>query len=104
MSQHPDGGECAHLNVEAGLATNDADAPDERPHELLPVFEARGFHKARQVVERRQTVVLTGSIQTSRTRPTCGASRSCRRRRWSTRTGSLGGGGSQAGHTRAALR
>jgi hypothetical protein len=31
MSQHPDGGERAHLNVEPGLAGNDVDAADEGP-------------------------------------------------------------------------
>ena len=49
MSQHPDGGERAHLNVEAGLAGNDADAADERPHKLLPIFKAPGFHQMRQI-------------------------------------------------------
>jgi hypothetical protein len=34
MSQHPDGGEHAHLNLEPGLAGNHADAAGERPHEL----------------------------------------------------------------------
>ena len=40
MSQNPDGGERAHLNVEPRLAGNDADAADERAHELLPVLQA----------------------------------------------------------------
>jgi len=42
MSQHPDRGERANLNVEPGLAGNDADAPPERAHELLRVFEVLG--------------------------------------------------------------
>ncbi len=41
MSQRPDGGECAHLDIESCLAGNDADATDEGSHELLSVFEAR---------------------------------------------------------------
>ena len=38
--QHPDGGECAHLNIESGIVGSDADARDECPHEFLPVFKA----------------------------------------------------------------
>ena len=45
MLQHPDGGQGAHLNVEPRLAGNDADAADERAHELLPGFEAPGLHE-----------------------------------------------------------
>jgi len=36
MSQHPDGGECAHLIVESTIIGNNADAI----HESLPVFVA----------------------------------------------------------------
>ena len=36
MSQHPDGGERAHLDVEPGLAGNHAKAAHERPYELVP--------------------------------------------------------------------
>jgi len=42
MSHHPDGGECAHLNVQAGLAGDDGDASHEQPYELRSVFETRG--------------------------------------------------------------
>lgn len=45
-SQHPDGWECAHSNVESGVAVNDLDASDERPHEIFPILETPRFHWA----------------------------------------------------------
>ena len=45
MSQHPEGGERAHLNVEPRVVGDDADASDESAHERLSVFKADALAK-----------------------------------------------------------